>query len=217
MNNLIIYIIGFSAQICFSARILLQWIMSEKVKHVVSPTAFWLLSLFGSYLLFFYGWFRHDFAIIFGQIISYYIYIWNLYIKQSWEKFPKLIRYVLFITPAIAIGYILSRGGVFREQFFNNEDIPLGLVIFGSLGQIIFTLRFVYQWLYSHRRKTSLLPMGFWVLSLGGSFIIVSYALFRHDPVLILGQSTGLIAYSRNIWLLHLEKKQNLEQARANN
>lgn len=207
MNNSIIYIIGFSAQICFSARLLVQWIMSEKVKHVVSPNIFWVLSLFGSYLLFFYGWFRSDFAIILGQIISYYIYIWNLNIKKSWEKFPKLIRYILFITPGIAVGYMLSRGEVFGEQFFNNGNIPIGLLIFGSFGQIIFTLRFVYQWFYSQKRKASVLPLGFWAISLAGSLIIISYALLRHDPVLILGQSAGLIAYCRNIRILYSEKK----------
>lgn len=50
-----IYIIGYLAQICFSARLLFQWILSEKAKQVVSPSIFWLLSLLGSYLLFFYG------------------------------------------------------------------------------------------------------------------------------------------------------------------
>ena len=70
-----IYALGFLAQICFSARLLIQWIISEKEKQVVSPTLFWLLSLLGSYLLFFYGWLRNDFAIILGQLISYYIYL----------------------------------------------------------------------------------------------------------------------------------------------
>ena len=59
-----IYALGFLAQICFSARLLIQWIISEKEKQVVSPTLFWLLSLLGSYLLFFYGWLRNDFAIL---------------------------------------------------------------------------------------------------------------------------------------------------------
>ena len=65
-----IYALGFLAQICFSARLLIQWIISEKEKQVVSPTLFWLLSLLGSYLLFFYGWLRNDFAIILGQLIK---------------------------------------------------------------------------------------------------------------------------------------------------
>ena len=196
-----IYVIGFFAQVFFSARILLQWILSERAKKVISPAIFWQLSIVGSYLLFVYGWLRDDFAIILGQIISYYIYIWNLDKKHQWKKLPFIIRTLLLLTPVAAILYMLKDASAFVDQFFRNEKIPLWLLIYGSMGQIIFTLRFVYQWIYSKRKDESLLPIGFWVISLFGSLIIVSYAIYRRDPVLILGQSTGLIAYSRNIYL----------------
>ena len=196
-----IYVIGFLAQVFFSARILLQWILSERAKKVISPAIFWQLSIVGSYLLFVYGWLRDDFAIILGQIISYYIYIWNLDKKHQWKKLPFIIRTLLLLTPVVAILYMLKDASAFVDQFFRNEKIPLWLLIYGSMGQIIFTLRFVYQWIYSKRKDESLLPIGFWVISLLGSLIIVSYAIYRRDPVLILGQSTGLIAYSRNIYL----------------
>ena len=196
-----IYVIGFLPQVFFSARILLQWILSERAKKVISPAIFWQLSIVGSYLLFVYGWLRDDFAIILGQIISYYIYIWNLDKKHQWKKLPFIIRTLLLLTPVAAILYMLKDASAFVDQFFRNEKIPLWLLIYGSMGQIIFTLRFVYQWIYSKRKDESLLPIGFWVISLFGSLIIVSYAIYRRDPVLILGQSTGLIAYSRNIYL----------------
>ena len=196
-----IYVIGFLAQVFFSARILLQWILSERAKKVISPAIFWQLSIVGAYLLFVYGWLRDDFAIILGQIISYYIYIWNLDKKHQWKKLPFVIRTLLLLTPVAAILYMLKDASAFVDQFFRNEKIPLWLLVYGSMGQIIFTLRFVYQWIYSKRKDESLLPIGFWVISLFGSLIIVSYAIYRSDPVLILGQSTGLIAYSRNIYL----------------
>lgn len=196
-----IYVIGFLAQVFFSARILLQWFLSERAKKVISPAIFWQLSIVGAYLLFVYGWLRDDFAIILGQIISYYIYIWNLDKKHQWKKLPVIIRTLLLLTPVVAILYMLKDAGIFVDQFFRNEKIPLWLLVYGSMGQIIFTLRFVYQWIYSKRKDESLLPIGFWVISLFGSLIIVSYAIYRSDPVLILGQSTGLIAYSRNIYL----------------
>ena len=196
-----IYVIGFLAQVFFSARILLQWILSERAKKVISPAIFWQLSIVGSYLLFVYGWLRDDFAIILGQIISYYIYIWNLHKKHQWKKLPFIIRTLLLLTPVAAILYMLKDASAFVDQFFRNEKIPLWLLVYGSMGQIIFTLRFVYQWIYSKRKDESLLPIGFWVISLLGALIIVSYAIYRRDPVLILGQSTGLIAYSRNIYL----------------
>ena len=196
-----IYVIGFLAQVFFSARILLQWILSERAKKVISPAIFWQLSIVGSYLLFVYGWLMDDFAIILGQIISYYIYIWNLDKKHQCKKLPFVIRTLLLLTPVAAILYMLKDASAFVDQFFRNEKIPLWLLIYVSIGQIIFTLRFVYQWIYSKRKDESLLPIGFWVISLFGSLIIVSYAIYRRDPVLILGQSTGLIAYSRNIYL----------------
>ncbi len=196
-----IYVIGFLAQVFFSARILLQWILSERAKKVISPAIFWQLSIVGSYLLFVYGWLRDDFAIILGQIISYYIYIWNLDKKHQWKKLPFIIRTLLLLTPVAAILYMFKDASAFVDQFFRNEKIPLWLLVYGSMGQIIFTLRFVYQWIYSKRKDESLLPIGFWVISLLGALIIVSYAIYRRDPVLILGQSTGLIAYSRNIYL----------------
>lgn len=197
-----IYIIGFLAQLLFSARLLMQWIMSERAKKVVSPSIFWKLSLIGAYLLFIYGWLRDDFAIILGQLISYYIYIWNLDKKESWRKVPFGIRYIILLTPVAAVFYMVKDIPAFVDQFFRNDDIPLGVLIFGSMGQIIFTLRFVYQWLYSRRKNESMLPLGFWLISLSGSLIIVAYALYRRDPVLILGQSTGLIVYCRNIYIL---------------
>ena len=196
-----IYVIGFLAQVFFSARILLQWILSERAKKVISPAIFWQLSIVGSYLLFVYGWLRDNFAIILGQIISYYIYIWNLDKKHQWKKLPFVIRTLLLLTPVAAILYMLKDASACVDQFFRNEKIPLWLLVYGSMGQIIFTLRFVYQWIYSKRKDESLLPIGFWVISLLGALIIVSYAIYRRDPVLILGQSTGLIAYSRNIYL----------------
>lgn len=177
-----VYVIGFLAQLFFSARILLQWILSERAKRVISPTIFWQLSLAGSYLLFIYGWIRDDFAIIFGQFIAYYIYIWNLDKKDQWKKWPRIVRILLLVTPVVVVLYLLKDARAFAEQFFRNDSIPLWLLIFGSLGQIVFTLRFVYQWFYSRHKDESLLPLGFWVISLVGSFIIVAYAIYRRDP-----------------------------------
>lgn len=198
-----IYILGFLAQALFSARILIQWILSEKAKKVVSPTIFWALSMMASYMLFIYGWLRDDFAIMLGQVISYYIYIWNLDEKGVWKKLLLIFRILLVATPLVGITYILSDWEQFVSQCLNNAQIPAMLVIYGSLGQIIFTLRFIYQFVYSKNHGESLLPAGFWIISLIGSLIIVSYGIIRQDPVLILGQSFGFISYTRNLIILH--------------
>ena len=196
---MIVYILGFISQLLFFMRTLLQWILSERAKKVLSPTIYWVLSIIASYLFFIYGWFRNDFSILLGQMISYYIYIWNLNKNGVWNKINGLIKIILIGTPICAIGFIIKESTHFIDNFLTNKDIPLQLVIFGSLGQVVFTLRFVYQWIYSMRRNESLLPLGFWIISLVGSGIIVSYGIIRVDPILILGQSVGFIAYSRNI------------------
>jgi len=157
--------------------------------------------------LFSYGWLRDDFSIILGQVLTYYIYIWNLNVKGFWHRVPWLLRTVLVILPFAAFIFMTRDIPAFISTFFHNSSVPLPLLIWGSAGQIIFTLRFIYQWYYSYRREQSILPLGFWVISLVGSGIIVSYGIFRLDPVLILGQSIGFIAYIRNIILNNRNKK----------
>ena len=202
---MMIFILGFISQVLFFSRTLLQWILSERAGKVLSPTIYWVLSIMASYLFCLYGWFRHDFSILLGQVISYYIYIWNLDANGVWNKIPGVLKAILMLTPLIAIGFVIKNGHYFVENFLSHPNIPLWLVIFGSLGQVIFTMRFVYQWIYSFRRNVSVLPLGFWVISLVGSGLIVTYGIIRLDPILILGQSVGFIAYSRNIILYRNE------------
>ena len=201
-HSLIVYAIGFLAQSFFSARILVQWILSERAKRVLSPSLFWTLSLVGSYLLCLYGWLRSDFAIVLGQFISYYIYLWNLNAKGVWPKIHRLLRALLLLTPVAALCLVASHAAEVTARFLHNDEVPLWLLLFGSAGQVLFTLRFVYQWIYSRREGESCLPAGFWIISLVGSLSIVSYGVLRADPVLIVGQAFGLVAYTRNLMLL---------------
>ena len=75
IRMLFIYAIGFPAQFFFSARVAIQWIMSERQRRVVTPTLYWLFSLLGSLLMIVYGLFRNDFSILLGQTLTYYIYV----------------------------------------------------------------------------------------------------------------------------------------------
>jgi lipid-A-disaccharide synthase-like uncharacterized protein len=79
-------------------------------------------------------------------------------------------------------------------------------LIIGFTGQILFSLRFLVQWLASEKEKKSVIPISFWYFSLGGSFLLLSYALHRQDPVFILGQSMGFFIYIRNLALIKKEK-----------
>ncbi|MBQ5467453.1 MAG: lipid-A-disaccharide synthase N-terminal domain-containing protein, partial [Oscillospiraceae bacterium] len=80
-----IFALGFFAQGLFAARMLVQWLLSEKAGKVINPTVFWILSLIASLLFFIYGWLRQDFALMLGQVIGYCAYVWNLDAKGVWR------------------------------------------------------------------------------------------------------------------------------------
>ena len=202
MKDWIIYSIGFLAQILFSSRLIIQWITSEKQRKVITPTTFWTLSLFASFLLFIYGYLRLDFAIMLGQSLTYFIYIRNLQLQGQWQKYPKVVQYLLFIVPALIVVFYYNNNKIDVELLFKNEAIPTWLLILGIVAQVIFTLRFIYQWIHAERHKESTLPMGFWVLSLIGAGLILTYAIIREDPVLFVGHLFGLVIYARNAYLI---------------
>lgn len=80
-------------------------------------------------------------------------------------------------------------------------------VAFGLGGQLLFTARFLVQWIASERAGRSTIPLAFWYFSLGGGLVLFTYAVYRQDPVFILGQSLGVFIYSRNLYLIHREKR----------
>jgi len=205
-----IFALGLLAQILFSARMLVQWVLSEKRRQVVNPTVFWVLSLLASLLFFLYGWLREDFALMLGQIIGYCAYVWNLDAKGVWRKlgpWRRLPSVLLLLVPLAATVRMAADWPAVRETLFHNEAISRGLLILGVCGQIIFSLRFLYQAVYSARRGESSLPAGFWLISLTGAVLILTYGILRRDPVVILAQSFGLVTYLRNLMLWNRNRR----------
>lgn len=80
-------------------------------------------------------------------------------------------------------------------------------LIVGLLGQLLFSMRFLVQWVASEKHKKSIIPISFWYFSIGGSFLLLAYAIKRQDPVFILGQSMGFVIYIRNLVLIDREKR----------
>lgn len=205
MNSWLVYSIGFTAQILFSTRLLLQWIASEKQKKVLTPARFWKVSLFASFLLFVYGYLRSDFSIMLGQALTYFIYIRNMQLQGEWKKMAKWLRLFLYFFPVLLFMYSYNNNTYDIQKLLYNENIPLWLLVLGSSAQVIFTLRFVYQWAYSEKVKESVLPLGFWLLSFSGSVLILIYAVLRKDPVLFVGHIVGSVIYVRNMVLIRRE------------
>jgi len=196
-----IYALGFIAQLLFAGRMIIQWIRSEKSGKPISPVIFWQLSILGSIIFLLYGILRHDFVIVLGQILVYFIYIRNLHLLNHWKPIPMIFKIFVIIAPILTMAYLLkdTNGNIF--SLMKNKEISLPLKIWGSAGQVIFTLRFYVQWIDSESRNVSVLTRRFWMVSLVGSLMIISYAIFRLDPVLMLGQLSGLVVYIRNIML----------------
>jgi lipid-A-disaccharide synthase-like uncharacterized protein len=76
-------------------------------------------------------------------------------------------------------------------------------IAIGFAGQALFFGRFFVQWLASERARRSVIPNAFWYFSLGGGLVLTTYAIYRRDPVFIVGQVSGLFIYLRNLWFIH--------------
>jgi lipid-A-disaccharide synthase-like uncharacterized protein len=195
-----IYLVGFGGQLLFGVRITVQWLYSERAGRPVSPALYWQVSLVASFIVLVYGVLRKDPIIILGQILSYYIYVRNLQLKQRWESIYKPVRYFLLVLPLVFVVLVLSSVGHLMDDLYNNVRPTSPIFIVGAVGQLMLNLRFIYQWYYSEQRKISILPLGFWVISLTASVFVLIYGLYRRDPVLIVSQGLGMVAYVRNIY-----------------
>ena len=96
------------------------------------------------------------------------------------------------------------------EEYFNNlNNLEIFFLFIGFLGQFIFASRFIIQWIHSERKGESSIPIMFWYLSIFGGLGLLTYAIFRKDPVIILGQSFGLFIYLRNLYLIYKKRNEN--------
>ena len=80
-------------------------------------------------------------------------------------------------------------------------------IIFGFIGQLMFTMRFFLQWIVSEKKKESVIPVSFWYFSLAGGLMLLAYACHRMDPVFILAYLPGNFIYFRNLYFIYKKKK----------
>lgn len=94
------------------------------------------------------------------------------------------------------------------EWFQERTWVELAWIGVGLGGQLLFSMRFLLQWIVSERARRSVVPELFWYFSLLGGVTLFAYAVHRQDPVFVIGQAAGLVIYSRNIWLIQREKRE---------
>jgi lipid-A-disaccharide synthase-like uncharacterized protein len=98
------------------------------------------------------------------------------------------------------LGHLLLKWQAWLNGMSTVDVVWLGI---GLLGQTMFMMRFVVQWIHSERRGQSIIPVSFWYLSLFGGVIVLAYGVHRADPVIILGQLPGTLVYTRNLMLIY--------------
>ena len=90
------------------------------------------------------------------------------------------------------------------DQVLTTAVNPIAL--FGFAAQLVFFMRFVVQWISTERNRKSVIPVAFWYISITGGFMLLTYGILDHDPVIIMGQSFGIIVYARNLYIIRKHK-----------
>lgn len=85
-------------------------------------------------------------------------------------------------------------------------------VMVGFLGQAMFSARFIVQWFVSEKAKESIVPIAFWYFSILGGMTLLTYAIWRRDPVIICGQAGGLLIYARNLWFIYNKRAREADR-----
>ena len=94
----------------------------------------------------------------------------------------------------------------FLEPYLT-EHPEVIMITIGFGGQALFATRFIIQWLSSENAGRSIIPIAFWYFSISGGLVLLTYAIWRQDPVIIAGQSVGVFIYARNLYFIKREKK----------
>jgi lipid-A-disaccharide synthase-like uncharacterized protein len=110
-------------------------------------------------------------------------------------------------TKVLGGGYGRAMFGGLVEWWEATPTTELVWIAVGLIAQLMFSMRFIVQWVATERARASIVPEMFWYFSFAGGLLLLSYAIYRLDPVFILGQATGLVIYTRNIYFIWLGKR----------
>jgi lipid-A-disaccharide synthase-like uncharacterized protein len=196
--------VGWLGQALFTLRVLVQWISSERQGRSVVPTSFWWISLLGSLALLVYVLHRRDPVFLVGVSINTAIYVRNLQLMHAArvgtepKRRSPWIPVLLGLLAATAAGWILWQKGTEIVSF----DISAHWLALGFVGQGIWSSRFVLQWYASERAGRSVLPASFFIVSTVGALLLLVYAIYRVDWVMMAAFALNPIPYVRNLILI---------------
>ena len=117
------------------------------------------------------------------------------------------MEFISFLSIKIeSIAIIISNFIIYFLPFLDtqlSQNPETIMIVIGFGGQALFGARFLIQWIKSENEKKSVIPIAFWYLSITGGFVLLTYAVWRKDPVIIAGQSLGILIYARNLYFIH--------------
>lgn len=99
------------------------------------------------------------------------------------------------------------------QWWAETPSTELAWLLIGFTAQLMFSMRFIIQWIASEKARRSIVPETFWYFSFFGGLMLFAYAIYRVDPVFIMGQGTGLLIYARNIYFIWSDKKNAREMS----
>lgn len=201
---------GWAGQAVFTWRILEQWWSSEKAKRSVIPSAFWAWSLAGSALLLVYAFHRRDPVFVLGTLVNGCIYLRNLVIARRgpFRAAAGTGRRAMWpVVAALALFAVITVEAIGPDHGLVRFDHALPWLVVGFVGQVLWSGRFVVQWLVSERRGESVLPAAFFAMSLAGALLLFVYAILRRDWVNMAAYGPNFIPYARNLILIRRERR----------
>jgi len=196
-------VFGMGGNLLYSARVLVQWIASERAKKSIAPRSFWWISLIACFILIIYSIERSidermrdkppPLPLLVGYIITLVPYFRNLLLSYNVKRRWHIASYVLaFFIFLICLGLLLKiQAPMIRSRWF----------IVGAAGSLIWNMRFLWQWVHAERVKKSVFPISFWYLSFLGWILNILYSLVMQDLVYILGFVFNIVPITRNIML----------------
>lgn len=212
--RVLLYPLGFLASVAFSARFLLQWILSEFKRQSVTPLAFWILSLAGNLLLWCHATVQQQVHVALFQVCNGVIAWRNLNLAQppSQQCRGATVFAVFVFGIAVTLTLFLLQGARtglapwFRVPTFlpglAAPQVSMAWHLLGVLGLFFLSLRFGIQWWLAEKRRRNDLNPAFWWTSLTGALLCLIYFGRIHDPVNALSALFSLAIGARNLVLL---------------
>lgn len=212
------FLFGAIGLVIFNGRFYVQWLASEREKRSVIPIAFWYMSAVGSLMQFVYAVHLVSPGAAFGNCFNIVIYSRNLIF--IWREKGILTRRLYVATHAVAIAVALIATGFMVAtwiwEFHANRALEsqeairnwLWLGVW-AVGQVLFFLRFLIQWLVTEKERKSVVPPIFWYLSLVAAILQGAAFYQRREWLFAIGMAATLLIYARNLWFIRQRNDAN--------